>query len=224
MQKTSFIGHANADAPPPSFAWGTNLANVVLLLKSMGRSLAVFVIAGGSQSIANLTNKSYVHDDTISNNKKRIKTRPIFQLVIPSNDNCLLEVQASNDAVLHVLALLRSKICSPLASWIHRHRCSLRPTQSTLFGSYYCNPDPFTVEASEKSGTVMYVGPWQDTILNSLFQLWMLGALDNLGAGFSDFVSWGCSMAMAATSQDITKLGNKMAQFPLAQSSINRHL
>eukprot|EP00913_Durusdinium_trenchii_P024808 g23284.t1 len=35
----------------------------------------------------------------------------------------------------------------------------------------------------------------QDTILNSLFQLWMLGALDNLG--------------------DITKLGNKMAQFPL---------
>jgi len=37
--------------------------------------------------------------------------------------------------------------------------------------------------------------PPQDTILNSLFQLWMLGALDNLG--------------------DITKLGNKMAQFPL---------
>eukprot|EP00439_Symbiodinium_sp_Y106_P053464 s2850_g7.t1 len=34
-----------------------------------------------------------------------------------------------------------------------------------------------------------------DTILNSLFQLWMLGALDNLG--------------------DITTLGNKMAQFPL---------
>lgn len=37
--------------------------------------------------------------------------------------------------------------------------------------------------------------PPQDTILNSLFQLWMLGALDNLG--------------------DITTLGNKMAQFPL---------
>ena len=26
----------------------------------------------------------------------------------------------------------------------------------------------------------------QDSLLNSLFQLWMLGALDNLGAGFSD--------------------------------------
>lgn len=37
--------------------------------------------------------------------------------------------------------------------------------------------------------------PPQDTILNSMFQLWMLGALDNLG--------------------DITALGNKMAQFPL---------
>jgi len=37
--------------------------------------------------------------------------------------------------------------------------------------------------------------PPQDTILNSMFQLWMLGALDNLG--------------------DITPLGNKMAQFPL---------
>mmetsp|Transcript_50693 Transcript_50693/g.82285 ORF Transcript_50693/g.82285 Transcript_50693/m.82285 type:complete len:1345 (-) Transcript_50693:31-4065(-) len=37
--------------------------------------------------------------------------------------------------------------------------------------------------------------PPQDTILNSLFQLWMLGALDNLG--------------------DITAVGNKMAQFPL---------
>merc|ERR1719356_358569 len=37
--------------------------------------------------------------------------------------------------------------------------------------------------------------PPQDTIINSMFQLWMLGALDNLG--------------------DITALGNKMAQFPL---------
>ena len=32
----------------------------------------------------------------------------------------------------------------------------------------------------------MDLGSGQDTILNSLFQLWMLGALDNLGAGFSD--------------------------------------
>merc|ERR1719253_1746460 len=37
--------------------------------------------------------------------------------------------------------------------------------------------------------------PPQDTILNSMFQLWMLGALDNLG--------------------DITPLGSKMSQFPL---------
>jgi len=37
--------------------------------------------------------------------------------------------------------------------------------------------------------------PPQDTLLNSMFQLWMLGALDNLG--------------------DITPLGSKMAQFPL---------
>jgi len=37
--------------------------------------------------------------------------------------------------------------------------------------------------------------PPQETILNSLFQLWMLGALDNLG--------------------DITAVGSKMAQFPL---------
>ncbi|CAK0907004.1 unnamed protein product, partial [Prorocentrum cordatum] len=37
--------------------------------------------------------------------------------------------------------------------------------------------------------------PPQETILTSMFQLWMLGALDNLG--------------------DITALGNKMAQFPL---------
>eukprot|EP00930_Biecheleria_cincta_P019567 TRINITY_DN14899_c0_g1_i1.p1 TRINITY_DN14899_c0_g1~~TRINITY_DN14899_c0_g1_i1.p1 ORF type:complete len:1338 (+),score=296.71 TRINITY_DN14899_c0_g1_i1:51-4064(+) len=40
--------------------------------------------------------------------------------------------------------------------------------------------------------------PPQDTIINSLFQLWMLGALDNLG--------------------DITAMGNKMAQFPLDPS------
>mmetsp|Transcript_12767 Transcript_12767/g.28768 ORF Transcript_12767/g.28768 Transcript_12767/m.28768 type:complete len:1102 (+) Transcript_12767:46-3351(+) len=40
--------------------------------------------------------------------------------------------------------------------------------------------------------------PPQETILNSMFQLWMLGALDNLG--------------------DITPLGNKMAQFPLDPS------
>eukprot|EP00929_Paragymnodinium_shiwhaense_P057689 TRINITY_DN28886_c0_g1_i1.p1 TRINITY_DN28886_c0_g1~~TRINITY_DN28886_c0_g1_i1.p1 ORF type:complete len:1278 (+),score=412.96 TRINITY_DN28886_c0_g1_i1:193-4026(+) len=37
--------------------------------------------------------------------------------------------------------------------------------------------------------------PPQDTILNSMFQLWMLGALDNLG--------------------DITAVGSKMSQFPL---------
>jgi len=37
--------------------------------------------------------------------------------------------------------------------------------------------------------------PPQDTILNSMFQLWMLGALDNLG--------------------DITPMGSKMSQFPL---------
>merc|ERR1719324_360865 len=37
--------------------------------------------------------------------------------------------------------------------------------------------------------------PPQETILNSMFQLWMLGALDNLG--------------------DITKVGHKMVQFPL---------
>lgn len=37
--------------------------------------------------------------------------------------------------------------------------------------------------------------PPQDTILSSMFQLWMLGSLDNLG--------------------DITPLGSKMAQFPL---------
>lgn len=37
--------------------------------------------------------------------------------------------------------------------------------------------------------------PPQDTILNSMFQLWMLGALDNLG--------------------DITAVGTKMSQFPL---------
>lgn len=37
--------------------------------------------------------------------------------------------------------------------------------------------------------------PPQDTMLNSMYQLWMLGALDNLG--------------------DLTKLGAKMVQFPL---------
>jgi len=40
--------------------------------------------------------------------------------------------------------------------------------------------------------------PPQDTILNSLFQLWMLGALDNLG--------------------DITQMGVKMSQFPMEPS------
>ena len=40
--------------------------------------------------------------------------------------------------------------------------------------------------------------PPQDTILNSMYQLWMLGALDNFG--------------------DLTNVGSKMSQFPMDPS------
>lgn len=41
----------------------------------------------------------------------------------------------------------------------------------------------------------MLLYPFQDNILNSLYQLWILGALDDTGA--------------------LTKLGRQMAEFPL---------
>ena len=64
----------------------------------------------------------------------------------------------------------------------------------------------------------------QDTILNSLFQLWMLGALDNLGAWALLETSQVARAGFIAIpdptpTEDITSLGNKMAQFPLAGDS-----